>query len=864
MSDYSHGGDLYQLAQNTGRSAKDILDFSVNVRSEGAPDFVTAALWSAMNHVATYPSPTMRPLADLIESCWRIPSDCCVFGNGANELIHAIARSIHAPCAIIPEPAFSEYRLACQQAGLHFQSWICPENNGFAPHLNDIVSQAPHGALIFLANPCNPSGTLLDPKGIIQATKDRPDLVWVIDESFIDYVGNVTSVASHAYETNNLIILRSFTKFYGIAGVRCGLAISSPSLTTQIQHQLPSWNVNSFAEAAIRSILTSPPEWAKEEQKRIREAYNDLFSKLSGIPCIHPTPSHANFILFKVDGDNSELAHKLLVQHGIAIRDCSNYLGLENGKWFRVGVRSPQDHDKLINALRVILNIKPTTNGAPHISHSRKRPPALMIQGTCSDAGKSILTAAFCRILKQEGIRVAPFKAQNMALNSGVTASGEEIGRAQIVQARACKIDADARMNPILLKPHSDTGSQIILMGHPIGHLDAKDFLSAKRRFLPTVQQAYDSLAKEYDFICLEGAGCPAEINLKTSDIVNMSMAHYAQARVLLVGDIDRGGVYASFLGCWASFEAWERELLLGFVVNKFRGDATLLEPAHKYIQARTGKPVVGVIPMLPRIQIPEEDKAGFSWSPQDKLPDSLDVAVIKSSHVSNFTDFEMLAAEPDIRFRCIHSADDWGAPDLIILPGNKSVVSDLAELRSKGLDRLIKAHAQAGKWIWGICGGLQMLGHSISDPRAVESPESNCSGLGLLDLATVMQPTKIQQQIDKATSPDGLTTSGYEIHHGLSHAWGNCQPALIRPDGSVCGYETTESHTHIWASYLHGCFDDDTFRRAWINRVRIDSGLSPHTPLAQTYSLDASLDRLADAVRSRIDIPSLLSALIH
>lgn len=281
-----------------------------------------------------------------------------------------------------------------------------------------------------------------------------------------------------------------------------------------------------------------------------------------------------------------------------------------------------------------------------------------MIQGTCSDAGKSVLTAALCRIFLQDGYHVAPFKAQNMALNSGVTALGEEMGRAQLVQAQACRIDPDARMNPILLKPHSNTGSQVIVMGRPVGRMDAREYFTAKRRFWPDVCKAYDSLADEYELLCLEGAGSPGEINLKSADVVNMNMARYARARVLLAGDIDRGGVYASFLGTWMTFAPWEKELLAGFVVNKFRGDPDLLAPAHSYMRNRTGKPVLGVIPMMRDINIPEEDRATLppGHGEHGKHADCLDVAVVMPAHVSNFTDFAPLAAEPDVRSaRCGH-----------------------------------------------------------------------------------------------------------------------------------------------------------------------------------------------------------------
>lgn len=316
--------------------------------------------------------------------------------------------------------------------------------------------------------------------------------------------------------------------------------------------------MNAFAAEAAKAVLKHPSSWADRERARNRERRDDLFRRLSSLPGAAVLPSEANFLLFRLAGAPHGLAARLLKKYGIALRDCSNYPGLETGGWFRSGVRTPEEHALLAEALRAEL-----AGNGPSIIRKSPR-PALMIQGTCSDAGKSVLTAALCRIFLQDGYRVAPFKAQNMALNSGVTALGEEMGRAQIVQAQACRIDPDARMNPILLKPHSNTGSQVIVMGRPVGSMDAREYFTAKRRFWPDVCKAYDSLADEYELICLEGAGSPGEINLKSADVVNMNMARYARARVLLAGDIDRGGVYASFLGTWMTFAPWEKNCWRG------------------------------------------------------------------------------------------------------------------------------------------------------------------------------------------------------------------------------------------------------------------------------------------------------------
>ena len=347
------------------------------------------------------------------------------------------------------------------------------------------------------------------------------------------------------------------------------------------------------------------------------------------------------------------------------------------------------------------------------------------------------------------------------------------MGRAQIVQAQAALVDPDARMNPILLKPHSDTGSQVVVLGQPIGHMGVLDYFKKKKELWKTVTEAYDSLAADHDVMVLEGAGSPGEINLKAHDVVNMRMAEHARASVLLVGDIDRGGVYASFLGTWMTFTDAERRLLTGYIVNRFRGDASLLGPAHEYMLDRTGTPVLGTIPYIRDLNIPEEDMASFSWGHTDcgeKKAGTLDIAVVMLRHVSNYTDFAPLTAEPDVRLRPVRRAEEWGDPDVVMLPGSKSVVPDLDDLRRSGLADNILSHAERGKWIFGICGGLQILGRAILDPHGIESAAPEVPGLGLMDLRSTFAADKTLVRVARARNPCSTSPSGgYEIHHGLT-----------------------------------------------------------------------------------------------
>jgi len=370
---------------------------------------------------------------------------------------------------------------------------------------------------------------------------------------------------------------------------------------------------------------------------------------------------------------------------------------------------------------------------------------------------------------------VAPFKAQNMSLNSFVTSGGLEMGRAQVVQAQACRREPDVRMNPILLKPNSDTGSQVILRGRPVANMDALDYFRYKAAAFEEVRWCYDDLAAENDAVVLEGAGSPAEVNLKSHDIVNMAMARHAGAPVLLVGDIDRGGVFAAFVGSMEVFTEQERSQVAGFVVNKFRGKQSLLGDANDYVLQHTGKPVLGVVPYLHNLGLPEEDSVGFKLGALDDLQatgERVEIAVIDLPHISNFTDFDSLRVEPDVRVRIVRSAAELGSPAAIVLPGSKNVHGDLLYLVQSGLARVIAEAARSGRVeVVGICGGFQMLGEKLDDPHRLESDGVGAAGLGLLPVTTTLELDKTLKRTTVRHIDSGLEVAGYEIHHGQTVA---------------------------------------------------------------------------------------------
>lgn len=489
----------------------------------------------------------------------------------------------------------------------------------------------------------------------------------------------------------------------------------------------------------------------------------------------------------------------------------------------------------------------------------------LTILGTSSSAGKSLLVTALCHSFARRGVRVAPFKAQNMSNNAAVCPDGAEIGRAQAVQAAAAGLEPTADMNPILIKPEADSRSQVVVNGHPWRTLDARDYYPQKEYLWEQVTAALDRLRAEYELIIIEGAGSPAELNLKANDIVNMAVARYLHSPVLLVGDIDRGGIFAQLLGTLWLLPPGEQELVRGLVVNKFRGDMTLFEDGIQILEDRSRLPVLGVIPYIKGLRIPEEDAValespeGLSLAPNAA---AVDIAIIRLPHIANFDDFDPLAAEPGVRVRYVDSPSRLGSPDAIIIPGTKSTVGDLKWLYARGLAQAIQEHAQNGGSVTGICGGYQMLGKTIRDPDQVESQAISTTGLGLLptetDFVSQKASYRASAQIRNGTGwlagLAGQIITGYEIHMGRTRGgvpWlaiheRNSQPVQVL-DGAA------SADGRIWGCYIHGLFANFALRQAWLASLGWQAG-----GRVQTNPFAASLTDLTDAVESALNMEYL------
>jgi len=491
----------------------------------------------------------------------------------------------------------------------------------------------------------------------------------------------------------------------------------------------------------------------------------------------------------------------------------------------------------------------------------------LAVCGTGSGVGKSILVSAFCRIFLQEGYKVCPFKAQNMALNSFVTRESGEIGRAQAVQAFACRIEPEVDMNPVLIKPVADTSAQVIVRGRPVSNMDAREYIKYKERLVGIVRESFGRLSRGFEVAVLEGAGSPAEINLKAHDIVNMKMAEYADAPVILVGDIDKGGVFAWIIGTLDLLNKRERKRVKGIIINKFRGDIKLLKPGINFLEKKTGIKVLGVIPYFKDILIPEEDAVFLRQRSGLKKSRLINISVIKFPHISNFTDFDALEKEPDVNLNYVTNSGDLNNPDVIILPGTKNTLGDLDYLNKSGLSGKIKTIIKNNKKavLAGICGGFQILGERIRDNCEIESEKKEMPGLGLLPIATEFAKEKVLSQVKAREIVSGIEVSGYEIHHGRTYGLKDYRAAfkVIERQGIRSGGDdgAFAEKGRIWGTYIHGVFDAEKFRRNFLNSIRLRKGWK-ELPLSGNFNLDEELNKLAQVVRENTDIGYLLRIL--
>ncbi|MDO4518907.1 MAG: cobyric acid synthase [Eubacteriales bacterium] len=493
----------------------------------------------------------------------------------------------------------------------------------------------------------------------------------------------------------------------------------------------------------------------------------------------------------------------------------------------------------------------------------------IMVQGTMSNAGKSLLTAGLCRIFKQDGYRVAPFKSQNMALNSFITKEGLEMGRAQVMQAEAAGIEPSVLMNPILLKPTNDVGSQVIVNGEVIGTMSARDYFKYKKQLIPDIMKAYNKLAEDNDIIVIEGAGSPAEINLKSDDIVNMGMAKMVNAPVLLVGDIDRGGVFAQLIGTVMLLEPEEQKMVKGLIINKFRGDKTILDPGIEMLEERAGIPVVGVAPYL-QIQVEDEDSLTERFDTNHEIG-QIDIAVIRLPRISNFTDFNPFESIEGVSLRYVKTPSELKNPDMIILPGTKNTMEDLKWLRESGMEVMILKASANDTFVLGICGGYQMMGETLSDPYHVEAGGS-MKGIGLLPIDTVFEKAKTRTQVvgtylgsDSFASMKQTAFHGYEIHMGQT-TLKNDAAYFVKIKDEITGSEREDGafYKNACGTYVHGLFDSEESAMAIVKLLGMKKGIDVSQMKGVNFAAfkESQYDLLAAELRKHLDMNAIYKIL--
>ncbi len=907
MKRYHHGGET---------AGKIKYDFSVNLNPLGMPAEAIDALAGSRDCFERYPDTDSRKLkcavADFLGMAAE-ETDKIVCGAGAADIIYRLPRALGIRKALLAVPSFTEYERALLQADVKIEYFETRPENSFS--ISGGLEKLPKGCdAFFISNPVNPSGKLIEPEDYAELLRwcSETDTMLVTDECFIDFADRKKRAALEEARFSvggaDVAAVRSFTKIFSMAGLRCGYAVFSDKNKAEAVEQAgPPWNVSGpAAEAASaalgnRAFVRKTAEIMSAERRRVISGLYKL-----GIETFE---SDVNFVLFRAPDDFGENMKKL----GAAVRDCSDYRGLEpcrGMKYYRTALLGERADEFLLEAAAEVLGSYKSESERVNHPEKRERTPSIMIQGTMSNAGKSIIAAGLCRILKQDGFSPAPFKSQNMALNSFVTADGCEIGRAQAVQAEACGIPPESDMNPVLLKPSSDTGSQVIVNGKPRFNMNASDYFEYKKQLRDDVSSAYSRLAAAHDVIVIEGAGSPAEINLTRdgNDFVNMGLAEMTDSPVILVGDIDRGGIFAQLAGTMSLLSSPERRRIKGVIANKFRGDVSLFSEGRSMLAGVCGVPVLGVVPygdfdiddedsLSDRLKTRENDQSRSILTEkqteyeQETLRGQRDadkndnlrsrgdcgplICVIRLPKISNFSDFTALEAD-GARVVYIDEPDGLCGADAVIIPGTKSTISDMKWMNETGLADAVRRAADRGAVVAGICGGFQMLGVRITDPDAVESAVTETAGIGLLPVETEFKDEKVTRQTKAVTGRfsgrlaglGGTHIEGYEIHMGRTRftARGVSDNSAVNGSGDAdyaVHFSKLEDGSadgcvsgNVFGTYIHGLFDSTDFRRALLS-VLTDSNVTAEMRDYRAYR-EEQYDRLADLLRKNLDIDKI------
>ncbi|HOK04795.1 MAG TPA: cobyric acid synthase [Victivallales bacterium] len=819
-----HGGNITAAAKElkVKKIPENIIDFSVNINPYGPPDKIKNLISEVeFEDFIEYPNINSEKEEKAIADSHSF-HESVILGNGTTELFIATLNALKPTKAIFAAPCYSGYQEASISTDIDYEYTICASyNNNFKFDLSNLIPK--ESEIVFICNPNNPTGTIILKNDILSFAKEFHKSFIAVDESFIDYLDNTEN---YSLITNtipkNLIIFKSFTKFFAIPGIRLGAIFANRDIIAKIRKKIPSWNINSLAHR-IAPLLYSDAKYICEIRKLNAENRNYMINAFSeaGIKIF---PSQTNFLLgyFEKEDICKNFLREML-KNGFLIRNCSKINGLD-GRFFRVAILDEEKNKKLLETVNAYFkgkkNLKRKT--------VNKKTKAIMIVGTSSDSGKSLITAALCKIFSEKGVKVAPFKAQNMALNSFVTSNGGEIGRAQAFQAKCANIHPSTDMNPILLKPTGDSHCQVIANGKVYKNLSsAKEYYKINKEVRKIAFKAYDRLSEKFDLIILEGAGSPAEINLIERDFVNMAMAEYANADTYLVADIDRGGVFAQIYGTIKLLPRKWRRLIKGVIINKFRGDESLLVNGLKKIEELSGVKVIGVLPFIKNLLIEEEDSLGLNKfkiknNSEDKF--KIDIAVIRYPRISNYTDFLIFQKFPCCNVRYIENTDSFGKPDIVFLPGTKNTRADLQWMKENKLFDKILDYKRNNGLIFGICGGYQMLGKEISDKNGFEGKPGITKGFSFLNIKTIIQEKKELKQVEGVVNIElpfckkGVKFNGYEIHMGKS--FGSKMEILKLNKATRKNIACFSDDNTVFGTYIHGLFDNKIIASSLINWI--------------------------------------------
>ena len=883
-----HGGRLQRAALRYGIAAEQWLDLSTGISPFAWPvPSIPASAWHRLPEdddglidiaCAYYAAPQLLPVA------------------GSQAAIQGLPRlRAHSRVGVIA-PGYSEHAHAWREAGHSAET--LPADALFA--------NAARFDVIVLIHPNNPGGDTFDRDALLQLHAQLAARGgWlIVDEAFIDATPERSLAAS--CDREGLIVLRSVGKFFGLAGARAGFVCAAPRLLASLRERLGPWTLAGPARHVLKLAL-SDRDWQRQQREQLLANSRRLATLLSG----HGLTPSAGCAFFQWRRDERAAAlHDALARRGIltrlfdvpvslrlglpgdeaafarldsALREIEPLsLGGEAARLRAAGSRADErprampegrgvgrgegsakwdclrSDSRTAQACRELAACEPdSASPDPHLlpkGEGNAKARVLMVQGCTSDAGKSTLVAALCRWLHRRGVVVAPFKPQNMALNSAVTVDGGEIGRAQALQAQAAGLPPHTDFNPVLLKPNTDTGAQVIVHGRAVGNMDAVGYHDYKRVAFDAVLLSHGRLVQQYDAVIVEGAGSPAEINLRDRDIANMGYAEAVDCPVILIADIDRGGVFAHLVGTLALLSDSERARIAGFVINRFRGDMALLQSGLDWLERETGKPVLGVLPYLHGLHVDAEDALPIARG--SNADARLRVAVPALPRISNHTDFDALRAHPLVDLHFVGPGEAPPSCDLIVLPGSKSTRADLAWLRAQGWEAAITRHLRYGGKLIGICGGFQMLGHAVHDPSGLEGEAGSSAGLGLLDFVTTLEPEKQLRNAQGRFAFVDAAVRGYEIHCGVSTGPALASPAVVLDGACVDGAVSEDGQ--IFGSYLHGLFDEPAALNALLGWAGLDA--SETVDLAALR--EVSLERLADAVDAHLDTRALLNLL--